>query len=250
MLNPDDMEDEDDSEEDHASVPLDEDAPLTNEEIESLEASINPRPYLQCFDIPNLIACCMDCHNAQDEALRGLSFTELIGRKKRIELLLCCAQLQFWHSQSFLEKIEIIESAEANRDRAEIPLLNRDLVRKILLAVEEFVESKDDWRMELHSLEISGHNREQVSDHICLLGEAGLLDVHLVKKSQNPRSAAPSGQYWAAKALTEQGWRCLDVIREESAWEILKLSTQGHGFLATKKNLTRFLDVAKRYVKP
>ncbi|MCY3807944.1 MAG: DUF2513 domain-containing protein [Gemmatimonadetes bacterium] len=86
-----------------------------------------------------------------------------------------------------------------------------DLMRKILLAVEARPNPQS-----FDLVEIPGHQQEEVSYHVKLLGDAGYLDVY------DRRALGPDGYRYAPSDLTNAGHDFLDGIRSKSIWEAAK----------------------------
>jgi hypothetical protein len=84
-----------------------------------------------------------------------------------------------------------------------------ELVRKILLAAEDRTTDTG-WLI----LEIEGHTPEEISYHVRLLHEAGLL------QAENLTDA--TGALWAPKRLTWEGHEFLDAARNDTVWNKTK----------------------------
>ena len=82
-----------------------------------------------------------------------------------------------------------------------------ELIRKILLRVEEIPTPNN-----IDLVDISGHEQEEISYHVKLLGDAGLLDVY------DLRAFGPDGFRYAPRALTNAGHDFLDSMRSEPVW--------------------------------
>ena len=102
-----------------------------------------------------------------------------------------------------------------------------DLVRKILLAVEqgEGVIGYDT------ELEVEGYSREEIDYHIEIMGEAGLLVASIQRFM--------GGEYVVnLERMTWEGHEFLDAARNESFWSQAKAkaleTTGGLGFEALK----------------
>ena len=82
-----------------------------------------------------------------------------------------------------------------------------DLIRKILLRIEAH-----DFGFAPEEIEIEGYTEEQISFHIFLLGDAGLLkvDENTVIGCTSP-SAIPSHLTWA-------GYEFLESAKDETVW--------------------------------
>lgn len=86
---------------------------------------------------------------------------------------------------------------------------NMDLIRTICLAVE----ANDD-PSEVITPSVEGFTEEEVSYHIALMGEAGLIGAR-------DRSAI-GVYYWSAGQLTFAGHEFLDCVRDEALWNEVK----------------------------
>lgn len=84
-----------------------------------------------------------------------------------------------------------------------------DLIRKILLAAES-----DSGQHNFVTLKIEGYTREEISYHVGLLKEAGLINA-VVFSGDDQRT-------WYATGMTWQGNEFLDVIRNDTRWNKLK----------------------------
>jgi DNA-binding transcriptional ArsR family regulator len=84
-----------------------------------------------------------------------------------------------------------------------------DLIRSILLEIE-----KNPQPMMWVDLLITGHTHDEISYHVMLLYEAGLIDANDVSSAD--------GMDWKAKRLTYQGHEFLDSAREETLWNKAK----------------------------
>lgn len=86
-----------------------------------------------------------------------------------------------------------------------------DLVRDILLSIED---GKDADGHGLMRLNVPGRSREEVSYHVGLLYEAGLVDA--------ANSSALDGYEWQPGGLVWRGREFLDSARDEISWERAK----------------------------
>ncbi|MBS4045088.1 MAG: DUF2513 domain-containing protein [Alphaproteobacteria bacterium] len=85
-----------------------------------------------------------------------------------------------------------------------------DLIRHILMCLEESEQSPDSWA----EIEADGHTRLAISYHIHLLHDAGFIEADDVSSI---------GQYeWEAKSLTWAGHEFLDNARNETIWQKAK----------------------------
>lgn len=88
---------------------------------------------------------------------------------------------------------------------------NMELIREILMKVEEIPTPSN-----FDLIEIPGHEQEEISYHVKLLGDAGFLDVY------DLRTLGPNGYKYAPIALTNAGHDLLDSMRSESVWKKAK----------------------------
>lgn len=84
-----------------------------------------------------------------------------------------------------------------------------DLIRKILLDVEENAEHND-----LYFPKIDDLDDEIIAYHIKLLGDAGLADIY--------NASSKSSIDYRVQSLTYQGHEFLDQIRNPKVWEKTK----------------------------
>jgi hypothetical protein len=83
---------------------------------------------------------------------------------------------------------------------------NIELVREILIEIDAYDGSAD----EVFNLAIAGHSYEEVTYHVVLLAEAGLIN------------AEPDGINHSIARLTWQGHEFLDAARSEEIWDAAK----------------------------
>ena len=88
---------------------------------------------------------------------------------------------------------------------------NLDLVRKILLAIEK---DEDAIGQGWINLRIDGHSQKEISYHVELLNEAGLIEATDLSSSINYR--------WCPVRLTWYGHEFLDSARDEDVWKQAK----------------------------
>lgn len=88
--------------------------------------------------------------------------------------------------------------------------LERDLVRDILLKLEEDTGDPREWK----DVQVPGFTREQVAYHIAKMGEAGLIEAHDL--------SSHSGYDWRASSLTYEGHEFLDTVRDGKVWKEAK----------------------------
>lgn len=110
--------------------------------------------------------------------------------------------------------------------------LDKDLVREILLEVE--AHDEPDGLIELH---IDDRSPEEISYHVCLLDEAGLL------------TALDTGGMdifrWQPQRLTYQGHEFLDTVRDEEIWRRTKAGAEKAGGVG----LGLLMEIGKAYGK-
>lgn len=87
-----------------------------------------------------------------------------------------------------------------------------DLVRTILQKVES---CEDPWGLHT-TLDIEGYTQNQISHHIKLLHETGLLDAQEVSKM------GPDGFRWWPGSLTWAGQDFLNAATDDSLWKKAK----------------------------
>lgn len=87
--------------------------------------------------------------------------------------------------------------------------LDPDLVRQILLKVEEFPFDGS-----FHDVEIEGRTDNEISYHVMLLHEAGLIEALDL--------SSHSGVCWRPKRLTYNGHQFLDAARSDTVWQKAK----------------------------
>ena len=92
--------------------------------------------------------------------------------------------------------------------------MNRDmdLIRDILLAIEESAEDPRGWI----DLDLPERSAKEVSYHVMLLDQAGLIE------GQNLSSMGEEGFEWRPKSLTWHGHEFLDAARSETIWNKAK----------------------------
>ena len=108
-----------------------------------------------------------------------------------------------------------------------------ELIRTVMLAAEK---SKDPY--ELVDPKLEGHSETEVSYHIALLDDAGLLHGQ-------DRSAIGVFR-WSAGALTWSGHEFVEAVRDESVWKealaISGMSDNGTVFGILQKALMQVLE--------
>ncbi|MEG9531612.1 DUF2513 domain-containing protein [Mannheimia indoligenes] len=103
---------------------------------------------------------------------------------------------------------------------------NWDLIRKILLKLEEKADSTS-W---LESTDIKGYDAKTVAYHYKLLNNARLIEAIDVSSLEE--------EDFSATSLTWQGHEFLDKIRNDSVWNKVKSTVQS-------KSLDLSFDVTK-----
>lgn len=102
-----------------------------------------------------------------------------------------------------------------------------DLVRLLLLKLEE---TSDDPRLWI-DLEIPNYTSEEVSYHIMILNEAGLIEACDLSTMGRGNSI------WRPKRLTSSGHEFLDAARNESIWNKAKEKASSMNFELLKELL-------------
>lgn len=112
--------------------------------------------------------------------------------------------------------------------------LDKDLVREILLAIEESEHDPDD------SIEVTveGRDPRQVSYHLMLLHEAGFVLAEDLISTDDELA-------WGARRLTYAGHEFLDTVRDGEVWRRTK---EGAGKVGGG-GLKLLLDLGKAYGK-
>lgn len=82
-----------------------------------------------------------------------------------------------------------------------------DLARKILFEIEK---CEDPWGP--NKVQIEGYDDQDVSYHIKLLNQAGLIEA------QDVSSTGPGGFSWWAGSLTWEGHEFIEAARDENRW--------------------------------
>ena len=85
-----------------------------------------------------------------------------------------------------------------------------DLIREILFGVEELPTSPN-WR----PLEIEGYPPEEISYHIKLLAQAGLIEAQ-------DMTSRGQGLDWRPHSLTWDGHEFLNAARDDNRWKTAK----------------------------
>jgi hypothetical protein len=92
-----------------------------------------------------------------------------------------------------------------------------DLIRAVLIEVEKLPFDGS-----FHDIFVQGHSEEEISYHVLLSHEAGLIDAIDLSSTQ--------GVCWRPKRLTYEGHEFLDAARNDTVWKRAKetlLSTSG-----------------------
>jgi hypothetical protein len=97
-----------------------------------------------------------------------------------------------------------------------------DLVRKILFAIEAHPKPRD-WV----PIELQNASEKEISYHIKLLGQAGLIEVEDVS------TMGKDGFEWKAKSLTWEGHEFLEAARDDNRWNKTKkiVAEKGGGLI-------------------
>lgn len=113
---------------------------------------------------------------------------------------------------------------------------NMDLARAILLAIEE-----SDSVVGFLRFTISGATDAEVSYHVMLLHEAGLIEAH--------DASGMNAHQWFPERLTWAGHEFLDASRDETMWNKAKKLIQDKGGSLTFEILKEVLvNLAKQAV--
>lgn len=112
---------------------------------------------------------------------------------------------------------------------------NMDLIREILMQIEERQHN-----IEFAPLEIEGHSEEEMSHHIMLLDEAGLIQAEDL--------SAFGGHEWRVRRLTWWGHEFLDACRDDKRWDtakkVMNERTGGLSFEVLKQLLVQLMEDA------
>ena len=110
-----------------------------------------------------------------------------------------------------------------------------DLVRKILLELED-----TPYELGGFDLELKGYSPDQISYHVMLLNEAGLIEGHDLSTYSGPK--------WRPKRLTWEGHEFIEASRDESRWEkaknIMKEKGSGMAFDVLRSVLIQLMTKA------
>ncbi len=113
--------------------------------------------------------------------------------------------------------------------------LDQDLVREILLAIEA---SKNDPKEEI-DLVLAGRSPREISYHVELLREAGLL------LARDAAYLADAVSIWRPSRLTYKGHEFLDTVRDGEVWRRTKAGAEKAGVAG----LGVLLELGKAYGK-
>ena len=111
--------------------------------------------------------------------------------------------------------------------------LDKDLVREILLAIEASDQTPDSWI----DLAIDSHSEDEVSYHVMLLHEAGLIVAQDL--------CSMSDFDWRPKRLTIRGHEFLDTVRDGEVWRRTKVGAEKAGVAS----IGFLLELGKAYGK-
>ena len=111
--------------------------------------------------------------------------------------------------------------------------LDKDLVRKILLAIE----ADESPPLGLIELTIEGYSTEIVSYHVEILNEADLIEGRDLTSFD--------GYHWAPTRLTYSGHEFLDSIRDNEIWRLTKEGAKKAG----QASIGFIWELAKAYGK-
>jgi hypothetical protein len=111
-------------------------------------------------------------------------------------------------------------------------ILEKDLVRSVLLAIESY-DAPRGWV----TINLPGHTDEEIAYHVEILADAGFIEAEDLSSF--------SGYDWRAKRLTYQGHEFLDTVRDNKVWSETKkiASTVGAG------SVTVLFEIGKAYIK-
>lgn len=113
--------------------------------------------------------------------------------------------------------------------------LDKDLVREILLAIEASNESPET----VKHLDLEGRTQNEISYHVMLLDEAGLVI------GQDATYLEHTFSVWLPKRLTYTGHEFLDTIRDGEVWRRTKVGAEKAGVAS----IGFLLELGKAYGK-
>jgi DNA-binding PadR family transcriptional regulator len=111
-----------------------------------------------------------------------------------------------------------------------------DLMKAILLELEES-PSTNGWL----ELEIEGRMSEEVSEHVHLLAEAGLIEAYDASSSD--------GQDWKPVRLTNSGHDFLEYSRNDNAWNSSKRALSKVGTITLDLMKSAMIEFVKRQMQ-
>ena len=95
------------------------------------------------------------------------------------------------------------------RRRADKMTRDMELVRKILVAIEDHSKAQG-----IVPLQLDGHSDDEVSYHVKLLAEGGLIEA--------TNCSTMEGFCWRARQLKWDGHDFIEAIRDDSRWQRAK----------------------------
>ncbi len=115
-----------------------------------------------------------------------------------------------------------------------------DLVRSILLKIEA---SEDDRRAGIKLGSVEGHSAVEVSYHVKLLAQAGLIEAKHLSTFDTSK--------WVPRQLTWAGHEFLDAARDANLWERAKCTVlKQTGGLSLEVLKSVLIKLAKQAVEP
>lgn len=109
-----------------------------------------------------------------------------------------------------------------------------DLVRKLLLFVEEHGNDRHDW---INDVPIEGYTEEQITHHIWLLGDGGYMEFI--------DNSCDDGTCFLPRCLTWRGAEFLDAVRRQDIWQqTLDLAKRGG-----TESISAVFEIAKALVQ-
>jgi hypothetical protein len=111
--------------------------------------------------------------------------------------------------------------------------LDKELVRKILLQVEESPDP-----MGWIDLSIPEHTELEVAYHVQILDEAGFIEAHDL--------TTMDGYDWRPKRLTYEGHEFLDTVRDNEIWRCTKETAKSAGVASIKTLFEIGKSIAKQ----
>jgi hypothetical protein len=90
-----------------------------------------------------------------------------------------------------------------------------ELIRALLLKFE----GRDDWLVrDYGDVKIDGYDPHQITGHIALMFDAGLVTPHNQLKRKGSNRVASKGRRIGAVRLTNAAYDFLDTVRDEKIW--------------------------------